>query len=111
MSLCSEQYRSLIYTRKLLRDMCCAKKRPKTVKELKERAFRALRHFPELAKNGEPMFRHDESAIGDVEIINRVCCWCLKGGATLRMTGIDMTIHFYHVECWVNHCDFMREEA
>jgi len=59
MSLKYEQYRSLKYTREFLRDLLNHDTRPKTVKELKERSLRCLRHFPALAEDGRPYFSVD----------------------------------------------------
>lgn len=59
MSLYREQTRALATTRDLLYDLLAPKQRPKTVKELKLRVHQALRHFPPLRENGEPMFSQD----------------------------------------------------
>jgi hypothetical protein len=59
MSLRYEQYYSLLKTRQLLRDMVVKKTRPKTVKELHQRVFSCLRHFPPLMDDGRPMFSQD----------------------------------------------------
>ena len=59
MSLKLEQFRSLAATQALLFDLLETKKRPKTVKELKARVFRVLRHWPPLREGGEPMFSQD----------------------------------------------------
>jgi len=56
MSVKEEQYRSLKMTRELLFDLCDTKRRPKTVKETKDRVRYCLRHFPFLKEDGEPMF-------------------------------------------------------
>lgn len=60
MSLRYEQYRSLKRTKELLYDFLDPKKRPKTVKEMKERASRCLRHFPALDEKGKPLFSQDD---------------------------------------------------
>ena len=60
MSLRYEQYWSLIKTQKFLRDLFDTKTRPKTVKELKNRAYSCLRHFPFLKENGMPYFSRDQ---------------------------------------------------
>jgi hypothetical protein len=60
MSLRLEQRRALVMSRDLLRDLLDPKRRPKTVKELRERAACALRHFPFLDERGEPMWSEDE---------------------------------------------------
>lgn len=59
MSLKYEQYHSLKKTQNFLRDLLTTDSRPKTVKELKARAYSCLRHFPFLRENGEPMFSQD----------------------------------------------------
>lgn len=59
MSLKYEQYHSLKKTQNFLRDLLSTDTRPKTVKELKDRAYSCLRHFPHLKENGEPMFSRD----------------------------------------------------
>jgi hypothetical protein len=63
MSLAYEQYRSLATTRDLLYDLLSPKQRPKTIKELKRRVHQALRHYPPLRENGEPMFSQDNFKI------------------------------------------------
>jgi hypothetical protein len=60
MSLRFEQRNALLKARQLRRDCLDPKKRPKTVKELRERAYSALRHFPFLTEQGEPMWSQDE---------------------------------------------------
>lgn len=60
MSLRYEQYYSLHKTREFLRDLLRSSTRPKTGKELKDRAYSCLRHFPFLKENGEPMFSRDD---------------------------------------------------
>jgi hypothetical protein len=59
MSLRYEQYNSLIKTQNFLRDLLFTDTRPKSVKELKQRAYSCLRHYPFLKENGEPMFSQD----------------------------------------------------
>jgi hypothetical protein len=59
MSLRYEQHESLRRTKEFLFDLLLTDKRPKTVKELKSRVRRCLRHFPPLTKDGEPMFSND----------------------------------------------------
>jgi hypothetical protein len=56
-SLRHEQRRALLKARDLLRDLLHPSTRPKTVKELRERARCALRHYPFLDERGEPMCR------------------------------------------------------
>lgn len=60
MSLRFEQRRALLRSRELLRDCLDPKLRPKTVKELRQRASSALRHFPFLDERGEPMWSQDD---------------------------------------------------
>lgn len=60
MSLKFEQRRALLKARDLLRDCLDPKRRPKTVKELRERASCALKHFPMLDERGEPMWSQDK---------------------------------------------------
>lgn len=60
MSLRHEQRRALIKARDLLRDCLDPQARPKTVAQLRERAARALRHYPLLDERGEPMWSQDE---------------------------------------------------
>ncbi len=60
MSLKYEQRRALLKARDLLRDLLHPSTRPKTVKELRERASSALRHYPFLTEKGEPMWSNDE---------------------------------------------------
>jgi hypothetical protein len=59
-SLRHEQRRALLKARDLLRDLLHPSTRPKTVKELRERASSALRHYPFLDERGEPMWSQDE---------------------------------------------------
>ena len=59
MSLRHEQRRALLKARDLLRDLLHPSTRPKTVKELRERASCALRHYPLLDERGEPMWSDD----------------------------------------------------
>ena len=60
MSLKHEQRNALLKARQLLRDCLDPKKRPKTVRELRERAHSALRHYPFLDERGEPYWSEDE---------------------------------------------------
>jgi hypothetical protein len=60
MSLKFEQYESLKRTRELLFDLLDPKKRPKSVKETRNRVFSCLRHFPPLREDGEPVFSNDD---------------------------------------------------
>lgn len=63
MSLKREQFRSLAVTQAFLFDLLDPKRRPKTVKELKDRAHRCLRHWPPLKTDGEPMFSKDNFSL------------------------------------------------
>lgn len=60
MSLKFEQRRALLKSRALLYDLLNPKKRPKTIKELRQRVSSAVRHFPPLDKRGEPLWSMDE---------------------------------------------------
>jgi hypothetical protein len=59
MSLRREQYWALRKTQDFLRDLLFVETRPKKVSELKERAYRCLKHFPCLDDDGKPMFSRD----------------------------------------------------
>jgi hypothetical protein len=58
MSLRYEQYRSLQKTQAFLRDLLANEERW-TKKELRERAYSCLRHYPSLTEKGRPMFSQD----------------------------------------------------
>jgi hypothetical protein len=60
MSLRFEQRNALLKARQLLRDLLHPSTRPKTVRELRQRASCALRHFPFLDERGEPMWSQDD---------------------------------------------------
>jgi hypothetical protein len=60
MSLKYEQYRALYATQQFLQDLLTVDKYPKTKKEMRERAYRCLKHFPYLDKTGEPIFSRDD---------------------------------------------------
>jgi hypothetical protein len=60
MSLRREQYWALKKTHALLRDLLFPDTRPKKVSELKEHAYRCLKHFPHLDDDGKPMFSKDD---------------------------------------------------
>ena len=60
MSLRFEQRNALLKAWQLLRDLLHPSTRPKTVKELRQRASCALRHFPFLDERGEPMWSQDD---------------------------------------------------
>ncbi len=59
MSLRYEQYWSLRRTREFLRELMVHKGRI-TKKELRDKAYRCLRHFPALTEKGQPMWSKDE---------------------------------------------------
>jgi hypothetical protein len=59
MSLKFEQCYALYKTQNFLRSLLHSDTRPKTVKELKARAYSCLRHFPFLDERGEPIFSRD----------------------------------------------------
>lgn len=58
MSLRQEQYRALKRTHEFLCNLMLPS-RPKTAKEIKERAYACLRHFPFLDEHGKPHFSQD----------------------------------------------------
>ena len=60
MSLRFEQCNALLKTKAFLRDLLQEHKGPWTKKELRERAYRCLKHFPFLNENGHPLFSNDE---------------------------------------------------
>jgi len=59
MSLRYEQHESLRRTKEFLFDLLYTETRPKTVKEMKSRVRKCLRHFPPLTETGEPLFSND----------------------------------------------------
>ena len=59
MSLRYQQYRALVLARELLHDLLTVEKYPKTKKEMRERAYWCLRHFPPLYDNGQPIWSRD----------------------------------------------------
>ena len=63
MSLRYEQYRSLLITRDFLRELLTVDGYPKTKREMRERAYRCLRHYPFLDEQGEPYWSQDEFTI------------------------------------------------
>lgn len=65
MSLRYEQYNSLKRTREFLRSLLSPDTRPKTVKELRAKAGRCLRHFPPLYESGQPWWSCDEFTKGE----------------------------------------------
>ena len=60
MSLRYEQHHSLYKTQNFLRSLLHSSTRPKTVKELKDKAYSCLRHFPFLDERGAPIFSQDD---------------------------------------------------
>jgi hypothetical protein len=60
MSLRYEQQNALVKTQRLLRDILTVDGYPKTKKEMRERAYRCLKHFPFLDEYGAPMFSRDD---------------------------------------------------
>ena len=60
MSLRYEQYNSLLKTRNFLHDLLSVEEYPKTKKEMRDRAYRCLKHYPFLHENGKPIFSQDE---------------------------------------------------
>lgn len=59
MSLRYEQYAALKRTREFLRDLFTVDKYPKTKKEMRERAYRCLKHYPFLHESGQPIWSKD----------------------------------------------------
>jgi len=59
MSLKYEQCYSLVKTQRFLRDLMHSSTRPKTVKEMRDRAYSCLRHFPFLDERGNPIWSQD----------------------------------------------------
>jgi hypothetical protein len=59
-SLRREQYWALKKTQTFLRDLLFTDTRPKKISELKDRAYRCLKHFPHLNDDGKPMFSKDD---------------------------------------------------
>ena len=70
MSLRYEQRQALLKARDLLCDLLDHNTRPKTVKELKQRASSALRHFSVLDYRGEPLWSQDD--FDDPQLTERV---------------------------------------
>jgi len=60
MSLRFEQRRALLMAFRLMVDLLHPSTRPRTVREMRERARAAIKHFPPLDENGEPMWSQDE---------------------------------------------------
>jgi len=60
MSLRYEQYAALAKTREFLLDLMTVDKYPKSKKEMREKAYRCLRHYPILDDTGEPIFSKDD---------------------------------------------------
>lgn len=60
MSLRYEQLNALKLAHDLLIDLLFTDTRPKTVKELKSRADRCLRHYPYLDASNRPIWSNDE---------------------------------------------------
>jgi len=59
MSLRYEQYSALLKSKEFLLDLLYPNKRPKTIKELKQRSLDCLRHFPPLDEQGKPILSND----------------------------------------------------
>jgi hypothetical protein len=51
---------ALLKTRNFLRDLLSTDEYPKTKKEMRERAYRCLRHYPFLQDSGKPIFSEDD---------------------------------------------------
>ena len=59
MSLRSEQYNAMIRTREFLRDLMDPAITKRVPKEIRERAYRCIRHYPHCDSNGIPRFSID----------------------------------------------------
>jgi len=60
MSLRYEQCTAILRSRELLRELLHAPGKKWTKKELRDRAYSCLRHFPMLSEQGMPIFSADE---------------------------------------------------
>lgn len=60
MSLKCEQLAALVKTQKFLRSLLTVDEYPKTKKEMREKAYRCLRHFPRLDETGKPVYSLDD---------------------------------------------------
>jgi hypothetical protein len=60
MSLRFEQCNALLKARTFLRELMRPRKGAWTKKELRDRAYGCLKHFPHLGENGMPYFSQDE---------------------------------------------------
>ncbi len=47
MTLPDERYRSILWAKELLQDLCDPKKTPKVPKEIRHRAYSVVKHFPD----------------------------------------------------------------
>jgi hypothetical protein len=68
MSLRYEQYWALLKAKNLLVDLLHPSSTPKTKKELRDRIYKALRHFPALTENGQPIFSTDPFTKDDIPL-------------------------------------------
>jgi hypothetical protein len=68
MSLRYEQYLALLKAKSLLLDLLYPSTTPKTKKELKNKIYRALKHFPALTENGQPIFSKDPFTKDDIPL-------------------------------------------
>jgi hypothetical protein len=64
MSLRYEQYWALKRTRDFMRTIL-AGEQPKTKTEMREEAYRCIKHFPPLNEHGKPWWSHDEFTADD----------------------------------------------
>jgi len=60
MSLRYEQCNALLRTQRFLRELLQPRKGVWSKHELKEKAYRCLKHFPHLNEHGHPLFSNDE---------------------------------------------------
>ena len=70
MSLRYEQYWSLLKTKTLLQELLTVDKYPKTKREMRDRVYSCLRHFPPLLKSGEPMWSRDPFTKDELQVID-----------------------------------------
>lgn len=68
MSLRFEQCTALKRTQEFLREILQGDY-PKTKKEMRDRAYRCLKHFPHLTEHGMPMFSKDPFTADDGSMI------------------------------------------
>jgi hypothetical protein len=72
MSLRYEQYSALLKSKELLLDIMNPLTTPQSKEELTNRAYRAMRHFPALTENGQPIFSTDPFTKDDIPVNNSI---------------------------------------